>query len=328
VAKLLVTGGAGYVGSICSTIFLEHGHDVVVVDDLSTGFRDAVPEGAAFYEMDIANRAGITDVVLRHSIDAVFHFAAKALIPESIKDPGVFFDRNLASSIALLEAVRHAGVQRFVFSSTAAVYGNPQQIPIPEDHPTQPVNAYGETKLALERALEWYARAYGWTAVAFRYFSAAGALPNRGERHCPETHLLPLVLEAAVGQRPSFSIYGDDYDTPDGTCLRDFVHVRDLAAAHLKALDLSPGSGFHVFNVGSGEMYSVRQICTAVERLTGHSFDIRIAPRRAGDPPLLCASPQRLMRQLNWKPGYSDLDTILRDAWNWTLRGHRTTGAS
>lgn len=326
-AKLLVTGGAGYVGSICSRIFLERNHEVVIVDDLSTGFRDAVPRGATFYEMDIADRAGLAGVLTRHSVDAVFHFAAKALIPESITDPGVFFDRNLASSISMLEVVRRYGIRHFVFSSTAAVYGDPQQTPIPEEHPTQPVNAYGETKLALERALAWYARAYGWTAIAFRYFSAAGALPDCGERHCPETHLLPLVLEAAAGLRPSFSIYGDDYATPDGTCLRDFVHVRDLAEAHLKALQLPAGSGFQVFNVGSGEMHSVRQICSAVERLTGRSFRIHIEARRAGDPPLLCASPRRLMEMLNWTPRFSDLDTILRDAWHWTERTHASTGA-
>lgn len=323
-ARLLITGGAGYIGSICGAIALQRGHEVIVVDDLSTGFRDAVPEQAAFYALDIADRGALSAVFRRHQIDAVFHFAAKALIPESVVNPGVFFDRNVAAGIALFETMRQHQVGKLIFSSTAAVYGLPQSVPIAEDHPTMPLNAYGESKLILEKILTWYARAYHWVVVAFRYFSAAGALPGLGERHHPETHLIPLVLEAAAGRRPALQIFGDDYDTPDGTCLRDFIHVRDLAEAHLRVVGELSEPGCHVFNVGSGRMYSVKEICAAAEVATGRPVPMQIAERRVGDPAVLCASPQRLMEALAWRPTCSDLPTILRDAWRWSEAQQRT----
>lgn len=319
-ARVLVTGGAGYIGSVCAALLLDQGHSVLVVDDLSTGFRDAVPPGAEFALADVADRSRIDALCAGFRPDAVFHFAAKALIPESVTNPGVFFDRNVAAGIALFEVLRRHDVRRVVFSSTAAVYGSPQRIPIDEDHPTEPLNAYGESKLMLERALAWYARAYGWQVVVFRYFSAAGAIPSFGERHTPETHLIPLVLDVAAGRRPCAQIFGDDYDTPDGTCGRDFIHVRDLVSAHIAAMNLASGPGLTIFNVGSGRMYSVREVCRAVERVTGRPVPVVIAPRRPGDPPELCASPARLMQAFAWEPAHSSLESILRDAWSWALR--------
>lgn len=319
-AQLLITGGAGYIGSACATLCLQRGHRVVVLDDLSTGFRDAVPPGAVFYQAGIGDTLACEGLLQQHRIDAVFHFAAKALIPESVVNPGVFFERNLADGIRFFETLRRHDVRRLILSSTAAVYGNPLEIPISENHPTRPLNAYGESKLGLERVLQWYATAYQWSVVALRYFSAAGALPECGERHTPETHVLPLALASAAGLRPDFVIYGDDYPTPDGTCQRDFVHVRDLIEAHLLCLEALPAPGFTAFNVGSGRMYSIREIIAATERVCGTSLRVRVAERRAGDPAQLCASPQRLMAALGWVPRHSDLCDILADAWRWTRR--------
>src|SRR5579884_234967 len=217
-ATVLVTGGAGYVGSVCCKQLLDRGHKVIVIDDLSTGHADAVPAGASFHRLDYGDRLAVSHLLRRNPVDAVFHFAAKALIPESVSNPGIFFDVNVASGIGLLETVRQFGVKRFVFSSSAAVYGSPQSVPIDEEEPKRPVNSYGETKLMLERALEWYAKAYGWTVVAFRYFNASGAAGDLGEDHQPETHIIPLLFQAATGERNYFEIYGDDYPTPDGTC--------------------------------------------------------------------------------------------------------------
>jgi UDP-glucose 4-epimerase len=317
VAKILVTGGAGYVGSVCCSQLLQRGHEVTVVDDLSTGHATAIPRGAVLYQLDIGNRRKMARVLAGNRFDAVFHFAAKALIPESVSDPGTFFDSNVASGIALLEEVRAAGIRKFVFSSSAAVYGNPLSTPIDEDHPKDPVNSYGETKLMLERTLHWYARAYGWTVVAFRYFNACGATPTIGEDHCPETHIIPLLLETAAGKRDFFEIYGVDYPTPDGTCLRDYVHVMDIADAHLLALEVQEQSGFFAYNIGTGSSYSVRQICSAVEQELERKVAMKLCPRRSGDPAVLCASPRRLTQELGWRPRFSDLRTILRTAWEW-----------
>jgi len=232
-SRVLVTGGAGYVGSVCSRQLLNSGHEVVIIDDLSTGHPEAVPCGAEFHRIDCGDRTAVASVLKGRPIDAIFHFAAKALVPESVSNPGLFFDVNVASGIALLETLRDFGVRRFVFSSSAAVYGNPQSVPIREDDPKQPVNSYGETKLMFEGILRWYASAYGWTVAAFRYFNASGATQQAGENHQPETHVIPLLLEVAAGERSCFEIYGDDYETPDGSCLRDYVHVSDIAAARL-----------------------------------------------------------------------------------------------
>jgi len=322
-ARILVTGGAGYVGSVCCSRLLEMGHSVAVVDDLSTGHAAAVPQGATLHQVNIGDRPALAKVLEADRFDTVFHFAAKALIPESVSDPGTFFDSNVASGIALLETLRAARIKRFVFSSSAAVYGNPRTTPIDEDHPKDPVNSYGETKLSFERALFWYAAAYGWTVVAFRYFNACGATATIGEDHDPETHIIPLLLQAAAGERSFFEIYGDDYPTPDGTCLRDYVHVLDIAEAHLLALQVEQNAGFRVYNIGTGTSYSVRHICQLVEQELGLKVTLKRGPRRPGDPPVLCASPQRLMRELGWRPGSSDLHTIIHTSWNWKQRNPR-----
>ena len=316
-AKVMVTGGAGYVGSVCCAELLRLGHSVTVVDDLSTGFRDAVSAEAEFVQLDIGDRAAVESLARRGGFDAVFHFAAKALVPESVTNPGIFFQQNVASSISMLEALRSAGINKFVFSSSAAVYGIPETASIDEESPKNPVNAYGETKLMIERVLEWYARAYGWSVLAFRYFNAAGATEALGERHEPETHIIPLLLRAATGELDSFTIYGDDYPTPDGTCLRDYVHVLDIAHAHICALEQMDRPGMRAFNIGLGESYSVRQICRAVEQVIEKPVPVRVGPRRLGDPPVLCASPRQIMDELGWRPKHSSLDEIIGSAWRW-----------
>jgi UDP-glucose 4-epimerase len=318
-ANVLVTGGAGYVGSVCCAELLRQGHAVTVVDDLSTGFRDAVPAGAAFFRMDIGNRAGVQSLLDHIRFDVVFHFAAKALVAESVSNPGFFFERNVASSIIFLEELRQAEIRNFVFSSSAAVYGMPEKVPIDEDDAKNPVNSYGETKLMLERALEWYARAYGWSVTALRYFNAAGATAGLGERHEPETHIIPLLLQVAAGERRFFSMYGDDYDTPDGACLRDYVHVLDIAGAHILALSKMNQPGMRCYNIGLGKSYSVREVCEAVQNILGRSLAIRTEHRRPGDPAVLCASPARIMRELGWKPRHSSLEEIISSAWQWRL---------
>jgi UDP-glucose 4-epimerase len=327
-AKVLVTGGAGYIGSVCSAELLRQGHEVTVLDDLSTGFRDAVPQGASFVKMDIGDGDAVRELAVQCEFDAVFHFAAKALIPESVTDPGIFFQRNVASGITMLEALRSAGVKRFVFSSAAAICGVTGPGPVDEDAPKKPLNSYGETKLMFEQILRWYASAYGWSVFAFRYFSAAGATAEYGERHEPETHLIPLVLETAAGERDCLNIYGDDYETPDGTCLRDFVHVSDIASAHILALKHMKTPGFHCYNIGTGTPYSVRQIVTQVERITGQRIDTRVAGRRPGDPGILYASPQRIMKELGWRPKHSSLQEILQTAWRWKQKQRRAISAA
>jgi UDP-glucose 4-epimerase len=325
-ARILVTGGAGYVGSVCCSRLLDLGHRVTVVDDLSTGHTAAVPQGVLLHQMDIGDRAALARVLAADRFDVVFHFAAKALIPESVSDPGVFFDSNVASAIALLETVRAAGIRRFVFSSSAAVYGNPYATPIEEDHPKDPVNPYGETKALLERVLRWYALAYGWTVVVFRYFNASGAIPTIGEDHHPETHIIPLLLQTAAGERDFFEIYGVDYPTPDGTCLRDYVHVQDIAEAHLLALRMQERPGLSAYNIGTGRSWSVRELCRVVEHELGCTLNLKNGMRRPGDPAILCASPRRLMQELHWQPRYSDVHEIVRTAWAWKQRFPRGYG--
>jgi|SRR5689334_8434529 len=319
-ARVLVTGGAGYIGSVCSAELLQRGHEVVVVDDLSTGHRDAVPTQARFYDADIGDRIAMRRIFSETRVESVFHFAAKALISESVTNPGVFFERNLAAGIQLCEATRESGVKHFVFSSTAAVYGDPSTVPIPEEHPTEPVNAYGESKLGFERALRWYASAYGWTVTSFRYFNACGSTEEQGELHDPETHILPLLLQVASGRRVYFEIYGTDYDTPDGTCLRDYVHVSDIADAHLLALEQPETPGFHAYNIGTGTSYSVQQVCSTVAAVTGRKLQLRNAPRRLGDPAVLCASPAKLISRFGWRPKRSSLTAIVESAWQWERR--------
>lgn len=259
-------------GRVCCAELLRAGHAVTIVDDLSTGWRDAVPAGAAFFQLDIGNQSAMQSLVSNIRFDAVFHFAAKALVPESVSNPGVFFQQNVASGISMLEVLRGAGVRNFVFSSSAAVYGTPERVPIKEDDPKNPVNSYGETKLMFERALDWYARAYGWNVTALRYFNASGATAELGERHDPETHIIPLLLQAATGERKVFNIYGDEYDTPDGTCVRDYVHVLDIASAHICALQKLNHSGMRAYNIGLGKSYSVREVCNAAGEVTCARF--------------------------------------------------------
>lgn len=328
-SNVLVTGGAGYVGSVCSSELLRLGHAVTIVDDLSTGFRESVPAGAAFFQFDIGDRAALQSLLKNVRFDVVFHFAAKALVAESVRDPGTFFRENVASGITMLEVLRHAGIKNFVFSSSAAVYGIPQRTPIEEDDPKAPVNSYGETKLMLERALDWYARAYGWSVKAFRYFNAAGASAELGEKHDPETHLIPLLLQTAAGERDIFSICGDDYNTPDGTCIRDFVHIVDIARAHIASLGSMDQPGMRSYNIGSGQGHSVRQVCDEVQRITGRKLRIRVEGRRPGDPDTLCANPARIMRELNWKPEQSSLEQIIRSAWEWKQKQtkHQSTAS-
>lgn len=315
--RVLVTGGAGYVGSVCCAQLLDAGHAVTVVDDLSTGHREAVPKGTEFHRLDVGDRAAVGELLAGSHFDVVFHFAAKALIAESVSNPGPFFDNNVVSGLVFLECLRRAGVRNFVFSSTAAVYGNPVNTPIREDDPKQPINAYGESKLALERALRWYASAYEWSVVAFRYFNASGSIPGIGERHDPETHILPLLLQTAAGKRDFFEIYGDDYPTPDGTCLRDYVHVLDIAQAHLLALGRIDMPGFRAFNIGTGRSHSVKEVCDAVQKVVGKRLRLRIGLRRAGDPAILCASPDSLVAEFGWRAQNSDLLEIVRSAWAW-----------
>ena len=315
--RILVTGGAGYVGSICSAELIQRGHSVTVIDNLSSGHPEAVPECAEFHQIDIGDAEVVMRLLTKNDFDVVFHFAAKALIPESVTNPGTFFDNNLAAGIVFLECLRKAGVRNFVFSSTAAVYGNPTRVPIQEDDPKNPVNAYGESKLALERVLQWYCSAYDWSVVAFRYFNACGSIEGHGERHDPETHIIPLLLQAAVGSRPFFEIYGDDYPTADGTCLRDYVHVLDIAEAHVVALNRFNIPGFRAFNLGTGRSHSVKEICRMVEQVTGKRLPLRIGPRRLGDPAVLCASPQAISSELGWRALNSDLESIVESAWAW-----------
>jgi UDP-glucose 4-epimerase len=315
--RILVTGGAGYVGSACCAQLRVRGFRVEVLDDLSTGYAEAVPAGVKLNRFDAGDREALDRLLDTTNFDVVFHFAAKALISESVSNPGVFFDANVASSIAMLEILRKRGVCKFVFSSSAAVYGSPAVVTIPEEHPKEPVNAYGESKLILERILQWYAASYGWSVVAFRYFNASGGAADWGERHSPETHIIPLLLQTASGRRDCFDVYGNDYPTADGTCQRDYVHVRDIAEAHILALQKMSQPGFHAYNIGTGTSYSVREICETVERVTSQKLNIRQAPRRPGDPAVLCASPEKLMRDFGWKPAHSQLEQIIRGAWEW-----------
>jgi UDP-glucose 4-epimerase len=316
-ANVLVTGGAGYVGSVCCAELLRQGHAITIVDDLSSGSREAVPPGAAFFKADIGNQSAMQSLLNNIRFDAVFHFAAKALIPESMSNPGMFFQHNVASGITMLETLRAAGIRNFVFSSSAAVYGIPERVPIDEDDPKHPVNSYGETKLMFERILEWYSRAYGWNVTALRYFNASGATAEMGERHDPETHIIPLLLQVAAGERKAFNIYGPEYDTPDGTCLRDYVHVEDIASAHICALRKLNQPGMRAYNIGLGTSHSVREVCTAAAEVTGRTIPLRVSARREGDPAVLCASPKRIMSELGWKPEHSSLHEIIGSAWQW-----------
>ena len=316
--RVLVTGGAGYVGSHMALVLLRAGHEVVVVDDLSGGHREAVPASATFVEASVADRLRMAEVLGTHGVEAILHFAARIQVGESVSDPLRYYQGNVAASISLLESALDAGVERFVLSSTAAVYGDPVRVPIDEDHPTAPINPYGDTKLAVERMLGAYGRAYGLRWAALRYFNAAGADVRAAldERHDPETHLLPIVIDVALGRREAVTVFGHDYDTPDGTCVRDYVHVLDLCEAHLAALEhLASGSEVGALNLGTGQGHSVEQVIDTVQRVSGREVRVLRGPRRPGDPPRLIASPDRAARILGWRAKRSSLEEIVRDAW-------------
>lgn len=314
---ILVTGGAGYIGSVVVERLINAGQRVVVLDNLSTGYRNAVHSDAEFVLGDIRDIPCLKHVFSHFDIDGVIHMAAKALIPESITDPAPFYEINLSGGIKLIDTMATHGVRQIIMSSTAAVYGQPDCMPIDENTTTNPMNPYGETKLSFERMLYWYSQAYGFEATVFRYFSAAGASTHYGEAHVPETHLIPRLLLSALNGTSEAEIYGTDYDTPDGTCLRDFVHVIDLADAHIRALEVPNISGFRVYNMGSGTGYSVLDVVNEVEKITGKKLQRRFLPRRNGDPARLLASSAKAISELEWKPAYQSLDDIIVSAWNW-----------
>ncbi|WP_151774459.1 UDP-glucose 4-epimerase GalE [Streptomyces abyssomicinicus] len=315
-AKYLVTGGAGYIGSVVAQHLLEAGHQVVVLDDLSTGFREGVPEGAEFVRADLREAGRHLDA----SFDAVLHFAASSQVGESVVRPEKYWENNVGGSLALLTAMREAGVRKLVFSSTAATYGEPETVPIPETARTAPTNPYGATKLAVDHMITSEANAHGLAAVSLRYFNVAGAYGDRGERHDPESHLIPLILQVALGRRDHISVYGDDYPTPDGTCIRDYIHVADLADAHLLALDAATPGEHLICNLGNGSGFSVRQVIDTVRQVTGHPIPAQVAERRGGDPAVLVASAATARDRLGWSPRRADLTTIVTDAWDFARR--------
>lgn len=314
--KLLVTGGAGYVGSVCAARLDEAGHEVVVLDDLSTGHADAVPSGCRLVTGDVAERAA---EVLAEGFDGVLHFAAKSLVAESMREPALYWHGNVVTTLRLLDAMRERDVPRLVFSSTAAVYGQPDSVPIPEDAPTGPTNTYGATKLAIDQAIGSYASAYGIAATSLRYFNVAGAHNGFGERHTVETHLIPIVLEVAQGLRDRVHIAGEDWPTPDGTCVRDYIHVHDLAEAHLLALEKAVPGQHRIYNLGNGTGFSVKQVVDACRSVTGRDIPAETAERRPGDPATLVASSERAQRELGWTPQRREIEGIVRDAWKFVL---------
>ncbi|MFI6339215.1 UDP-glucose 4-epimerase GalE [Streptomyces sp. NPDC050535] len=309
--KYLVTGGAGYVGSVVTQHLIEAGHEVTVLDNLSTGFREGVPAGAAFVEGDIRDAAKWLD----SSYDGVLHFAAFSQVGESVVKPEKYWDNNVGGTMALLGAMRDAGVRKLVFSSTAATYGEPEEVPIVESAPTRPTNPYGASKLAVDHMITGEAAAHGLAAVSLRYFNVAGAYGSCGERHDPESHLIPLVLQVAQGRREAISVFGDDYPTPDGTCVRDYIHVADLAEAHLLAVAAATPGEHLICNLGNGEGFSVRQVIETVRQVTGHPVPEVLAPRRGGDPAALVASAATARERLGWNPTRADLAGIVADAW-------------
>ncbi len=327
--RILVTGGAGYVGSVTVERLLAAGHGVIVADDLSTGHRAAVPPEATYVDLRYGDVHAMTRAFVEERVDAVLHCGAKSIVPESVADPALYYHENVIGGIGLLDAMVAAGVRRLVLSSTAAVYGLPDIVPIPEDAPLRPINPYGATKASLESAIRWYGVAYGIRSVRLRYFNVAGASDRNGEMHDPESHLIPLVLAALEGGRP-VTIFGDDYPTPDGTCIRDYIHVLDLADAHLAALEATApedartgppdGSEPVALNLGTSDGYSVRAVLAAAERVTGTPVPHRVGPRRAGDPPVLVADARLAGAVLGWRAMRTDLDAIVGSAWEWRRR--------
>ncbi|MGL6073221.1 MAG: UDP-glucose 4-epimerase GalE [Fimbriiglobus sp.] len=329
--RILVTGGAGFIGSHTVRHLLAHGHDVIVVDNLSLGHRESVP-AARLVVADLKDIDRLDQLMILERIEAVIHFAADAAVGESVTNPSKYYHNNLLNSLQLLERVRRNGIPKFVFSSTCATYGVPSVVPITEETPQAPINPYGHTKLAFEKMLSDYAAAYPLGFVALRYFNASGASPDAsiGEDHTPETHLIPLVLQVALGQRKSLQIYGTDYPTPDGTCIRDYIHVDDLASAHRLAIEQVKPHEARFYNVGIGTGYSVKEVIRTAEEVTGKSIAAQVSPRRPGDPPALVASSDKIRRELGWHPQYTSLKAIIETAWNWHKthpQGYRTAKA-
>lgn len=315
---VLVTGGAGYIGSVVVGQLVKAGHQVVVLDNLSRGHRQAVPNGADLVVGDLADRSLLDHVLSTQQFHAIMHFAALIEAGESMKAPEQFFRNNTLNTLTLLEAMLAARVQRFVFSSTAALFGNPDRTPIQEDDPVRPTNAYGESKLLVERMLAWFHQIHGLRYASLRYFNAAGAVSaDRGEAHQPETHLIPRILNVALGRLENVNIFGTDYPTPDGTCVRDYIHVSDLAAAHLLALQALEKSSPLIYNLGNGQGFSVRQVVEVARKVTGRAIPVLESPRRAGDPAVLIASSEKIRRELGWQPTVPDVETIVASAWQW-----------
>lgn len=314
--NIFVTGGAGYIGSATAEALLKAGHSITVYDSLVTGYRPAVPDGVRFVQADLADAASLTSALSAEKFEAVMHFAAFIEAGESMKNPGKFFKNNLANSLQLIEAATRAGVRRFVLSSTAAVYAS-SDAPLTEESPLDPANAYGFTKLAIEQALDWYRRIYGLRYAALRYFNACGALPGRGEAHQPESHLIPRVLAVPLGKLDAININGIDYPTPDGTCIRDYIHIADLISAHLLALDALGEHDRLIYNIGNGSGYSNLEVVETARRVTGHPIPVVESPRRPGDASRLVASSEKIRRELGWMPQHPDLTDIITSAWNW-----------
>lgn len=318
--SILVLGGAGYIGSHTALELIKSGEDVIVADNLATGHIQAIPKGAKFYKGDIHDKAFLDNLFSSESVDAVIHFAAYSLVGESVSNPLKYYDNNLCGTKVLLDAMVEHGIDKIVFSSTAATYGEPENIPILETDRTLPTNPYGETKLAMEKMFYWTSKAHNLRYVSLRYFNACGADSSGtiGEAHNPESHLIPLILQVPNGKRESISIYGTDYDTPDGTCIRDYIHVTDLAQAHILAVEyLRKGNPSDIFNLGNGVGYSVKEVIETARKVTGHSIPAVETPRRAGDPARLVASSQKAKEILGWKPTHDSLKNIIADAWNW-----------
>ena len=315
--RVLVTGGAGYIGGVVVAQLLQRAYDVVVLDDLSNGCRAAVPEGARLAVGDVGDRAALDRLFREYSFDAVMHFAAFIEAGESMKFPAKYFRNNTANALTLLDAVTTHKVPRFVFSSTAALYGTPERTPIEETDTLRPTNTYGETKLLVERMLEWFNRIHGLRYACLRYFNAAGAAGGQGEDHHPESHLIPLTLQVALGQRKDLSIYGTDYPTADGTCVRDYVHVSDLASAHVLVLQALKEKDKLIYNLGNGHGFSVREVIETARRVTGQAIPALETPRRPGDPAVLVASAEKIKKELGWQPEYASLEAIVRSAWDW-----------
>ena len=315
--RIFLTGGAGYIGSVCSELLLNEGHEVAIFDNLTEGHRRAVDSRANFIQGDLADRLQIEAALSSTRPDAVMHFAAYALVPESMRDPSKYFRNNIANGLNLLDAVVATGVQRIIFSSTCAIFGPPERVPIDETAHPRPVSPYGESKLAFEKILRWYDEIHALKFVSLRYFNAAGATENLGEDHRPETHLIPNVLKVALGKSPNVEIYGTDYETPDGTCIRDYIHIVDLARAHILALG-ADASGF--YNLGTGGGSSVREVIAACRKITGRKIETIEKPRRPGDPPRLIASSEKIKKEVGWQPQFQSLDAIVKSAWKWHLK--------